>query len=179
MRMVTLPGIGGSDDRHWQTLWERESGDMIRFAPSSWDEPEYDDWSNAVQRSVGAEPSVLIAHSLSCLLAVRWTHANPGRVAGLFLVGPPDPTGSQFPRQAVSFGSDLAVPVSVPAILIRSTDDPFCSSQQSEAFAEMWGIPLISVGDRGHLNSDSGLGSWAEGRNLLAAFVAGIENKRR
>jgi len=174
MRTVTLPGIGGSDEQHWQTLWERESPELHRFAPSSWDEPDFNDWSDAVDRAVADEPAVLVAHSLSCLLAVRWSQANPGRVAGLFLVAAPDPSGRRFPSQAASFTSGLNVQPSIPAVLITSDDDPYCSPEQSAVFADAWRIPLLSAGQRGHLNSASGLGSWIEGRNLLTAFMAGL-----
>jgi uncharacterized protein len=174
MRIITLPGIGGSDAEHWQTIWERESPELRRFAPSSWDEPDLEDWSAAVDLAVSDEPAVLVAHSLACLLAVRWSAANPGRLAGLFIVAAPDPSGPSFPRQAASFASDLDARPSIPALLVTSDDDPYCSESQSARFAAAWQIPRISVGRRGHLNSASGLGSWSEGRNLLTAFTAGL-----
>jgi predicted alpha/beta hydrolase family esterase len=174
-----VPGIGGSDGRHWQTIWERESSDMHRFAPPSWDEPDFDEWSDALDRAVGMDPVVVVAHSLGCLLAVRWAHANPDRVAGLFLVAAPDPDGSSFPRQGASFAHGLQVRPPVPAVLIASEDDPYCTPERSAVLATSWGIPRISVGPHGHLNSASGLGSWIEGRNLLTAFLAGFRSARR
>lgn len=174
MRAVLLPGIGGSDDQHWQSLWERESQEFRRFKPSSWDEPDLDDWSTALDQAVGREPAVLVAHSLSCLLAVQWSAAHSGRVAGLFLVAAPDPTGPRFPQEAGAFASGLDARPSAPALLVASDDDPYCSAVQSAAFADVWRIPRVSVGNHGHLNSASGLGAWSEGRNLLTAFVAGL-----
>lgn len=174
MRTIIVPGLGGSDEHHWQTLWERESPDMLRIAPASWDEPDFDDWSAALDRVAGDEQVVLVAHSLGCLLAVRWTRASPGRVAGLFLVAVPDPAGPAFPAQLSPFDSDLASPPGCPAILIASEDDPYCSPEQASALASHWNAALIMVGPRGHINSSSGLGSWAEGRNLLTAFTVGV-----
>ena len=78
MRTIIVPGLGGSDEHHWQSLWERESPDMLRIAPASWDEPTFIDWSAALDRVAGDERVVLVAHSLGCLLAVRWT--GPTRV---------------------------------------------------------------------------------------------------
>ena len=108
MRTVIVPGLGGSDEHHWQSLWERESPDMLRIAPASWDEPTLIDWWDALDRVAGDERVVLVAHSLGCLLAVRWTAQNPGRVAGLFLVAVPDPAGPAFPAQLSPFDSDPA-----------------------------------------------------------------------
>lgn len=161
MRTITLPGIGGSDEHHWQTFWEQTSSGLHRFTPSSWDEPDFDDWSEALDRAVGDESAVLVAHSLSCLLAVRWSHANPGRVAGLFLVAAPDPSGPRFPSQAESFASGLDVQAEVPAVLVASDNDPYCSAEQSVAIAHIWRIPLITLGERGRVDSASGL--WASG----------------
>jgi len=173
MRMVIVPGIGGSDEEHWQTEWQRAIA-ATRIGPASWDDPEFDDWSDALGRAIGHEPAVLVAHSLGCLLAVRWAAANPGRVAGLFLVAAPDAGGAHFPRQAVSFGGADAVTPGVPALLIASDDDPYATPAASAALAEAWSAPLLSVGARGHLNSASRLGEWSEGRVLLTAFVAGL-----
>lgn len=146
---------------------------MIRIAPASWDEPQFDDWSEALDRAVGDEQLVLVAHSLGCLLSVKWTRANPGRVAGLFLVAVPDPDAPGFPAKLSSFNDDLRSPPGSPALLIASDDDPYCSAERSSVFGHAWGAALIMVGPRGHINSSSGLGSWTEGRNLLTAFTAG------
>ena len=178
MQLVNLPGMGGSDEHHWQSHWERSSSELRRFSPSSWDAPDFDDWSDALDRAVAQEPAVLVAHSLACLLAVRWSVANHTRVAGLFLVAAPDPGGERFPTEVRAFGSGLDVRITVPSLLVTSDDDPYCSTRQSAAFADSWDIPRISIGRRGHVNSASGLGPWIEGRNLLTAFTAGLAPTR-
>ncbi len=174
MRMISLPGIGGSDERHWQSHWEADSRHMHRFTPSSWDAPDFDDWSCALDRAASGERVVLVAHSLSCHLAVRWAQANTDRVKALFLVAPPDPVGEIFPAEASSFATGWQVSVEVPSVIVASTDDPYCAWHRSECLADEWGTTLIPVGPKGHLNSDSGLGAWPEGRNLLASFLAGV-----
>ena len=172
MRTIVVPGLGGSDEHHWQSLWERESPEMLRIAPASWDEPDFDDWADALERAAGDEQVVLVAHSLGCLLAVRWTRTHPDRVAGLFLVAAPDPAAPGFPAHVSSFTDDLGSPPGAPTILIASDNDPYCSPEQSAAFAGDWNAALIMVGPRGHLNSLSSLGPWAEGRNLLTDFMS-------
>lgn len=174
MSIITMPGIGGSDDAHWQSQWERETLAIRRIVPASWDAPDLDDWSDALDRAVANEPAILVAHSLSCLLAVRWTAANPARVAGLFLGAAPDPDGPLFPTVAAAFAEGLDVRPSAPALLVTSEDDPYCSEDRAAEFATTWGVSRVGIGRRGHLNSASGLGAWPEGRRLLTAFSAGL-----
>ena len=53
--IITLPGLGGSGDTHWQTLWERTDARFTRFQPASWDQPDLHDWERkdgALRRSI-------------------------------------------------------------------------------------------------------------------------------
>ncbi|MFF9563365.1 RBBP9/YdeN family alpha/beta hydrolase [Leifsonia sp. NPDC014704] len=179
MRTVIVPGIGGSDSEHWQSIWESRHPEMRRIEPSSWDEPDAEDWSGALDRAVDGGRAILVAHSLGCLLAVRWSHLHPENVAGLFLVAAPDPAGPRFPREAESFSAGLDVTPAVPVLMINSDDDPYCSPERAEQFAAQWGAASVSLGARGHLNSASRLGGWDEGANLLTAFTAGIQSPPR
>ena len=43
----------------------------MRISPASWDEPELDDWLEAITR-VTTPDSVLVAHSLGCLAVANW-----------------------------------------------------------------------------------------------------------
>ena len=92
---VIIPGIDGSDDKHWQTLWEREWGaSAVRISPASWSAPDLDDWVGAVQDAYDAASRqdgrvVLVAHSLGCWAASTWLISDPSRqVGGAFLVAP-------------------------------------------------------------------------------------------
>jgi len=82
----------------------------VRIAPSSWSEPEPDDWDRAISVAVDAcaRPPLLVAHSLGVLAVARWLaeHAaghGAGRVIGAFLVAPPDPDAPVFPAEAARF----------------------------------------------------------------------------
>ncbi|MDZ7917362.1 MAG: alpha/beta hydrolase, partial [Rhodococcus sp. (in: high G+C Gram-positive bacteria)] len=177
MHHVTVPGIGGSDDDHWQSHWERANDNWVRIAPKSWDEPDVDDWAAALEVAVCDTFPVLVAHSLGCLAAVRWTGENPGRVSGLFLVAPPDPRGQVFPAVAAPFGLELTRVLPVPAIVVAGSNDPYCTPDRAREFASTWDVPLIDAGAHGHLNAASDIGEWAEGWNLLTAFEAGSSKK--
>jgi predicted alpha/beta hydrolase family esterase len=119
---ITLPGLGGSGDTHWQTIWERDDARFMRFQPASWDQPDLDDWEQSLERAVRscATPPVLVAHSLACLLVAHWAARFPSSIAGAFLVAVPDPDGANFPMEAAAFKTvpDRALPF--PSLVIAS-----------------------------------------------------------
>ena len=49
MHHLIVPGISGSGDEHWQTLWQDAWGSAAsRISPSSWDNPDLGDWCRAL-----------------------------------------------------------------------------------------------------------------------------------
>jgi len=60
-----IPGLGNSDENHWQTHFENSGENFIRINQKSWDEPDCEDWVLNIEKAVSTyEPSnvVLIAH---------------------------------------------------------------------------------------------------------------------
>ncbi|QIO36376.1 RBBP9/YdeN family alpha/beta hydrolase [Bradyrhizobium sp. 1(2017)] len=173
---ITLPGLGGSGDTHWQTIWERDDARFVRFQPASWDQPDLDDWEQSLERAVRscATPPVLVAHSLACLLVAHWAARFPSSIAGAFLVAVPDPDGANFPMEAAAFKTvpDRALPF--PSLVIASTDDPYGDIRATRQRASAWRSGLIVLGALGHINASSRLGDWPQGRALLQAFGAGL-----
>jgi predicted alpha/beta hydrolase family esterase len=172
---LMVPGIGGSAPAHWQSRWEAVLLDAHRIAPSSWDQPDLDDWVDAIDRAVGhVQPMpVLVAHSLGCLAVAHWAvRADDAatRVAGAFLVAPPDPACPEFPAAAPTFTIAHAR-LPIPAIVLSSSDDPYCSPDRAADIAAVWGAQLVELGARGHVNVESGFGEWPEGLQLLEDFV--------
>ena len=53
------------------------------------------------------------------------------------------------------------------SVLLGSRTDPYCTIERSRLFAHCWGSQFMDYGDCGHINADSGLGSWPEGHVLL------------
>ncbi|MFD0850626.1 RBBP9/YdeN family alpha/beta hydrolase [Actinomadura adrarensis] len=177
MRYVIIPGIDNSDQDHWQTIWQAEWGpSATRISPSSWDEPDLDDWCQAIDQAVGQSPSadvVLVAHSLGCLAATCWIARHQPGIRGVLLVAPPDNAGPAFPAQAPTFTTISATPLHVPGLVISSDDDPYCSPTAAQRLTADWQLDRISIGLAGHINSASRLGRWDSGRALLTAFIAG------
>ncbi len=166
---LIVPGIGGSGEGHWQTLWERDWGqEAVRIAPDSWDRPELDDWIGAIERAAGVSPVVVVAHSLGCWAAAEWLRvARPADVPAL-LVAPPDPGGPHFPAAAApSFLGLTARPVPGRALVVASGNDPYCEVDASRSLARGWNARWHLAGDRGHINASSGIGDWPEGKALV------------
>ncbi|MHC6626552.1 RBBP9/YdeN family alpha/beta hydrolase [Streptomyces globosus] len=177
---VIIPGIDGSDERHWQSLWEKRWGaSAVRIAPASWSRPDLPDWVAAIQAAHETAfrrdgRVVLVAHSLGCWAAAHWLEqARPGVVAAL-LVAPPDPRGPAFPREAApSFPGLSARPLPCPSLVVASDDDPYCDAKASASFAHDWRARAHLVEAHGHINSRSGLGDWPAGLELLRGLVDG------
>lgn len=175
MHFVIVPGINGSDENHWQSIWQGEWGQAAsRIAPSSWDEPDLDDWCQALDRAVaGRTDVVLVAHSLGCITAIEWAGRTRPAVRGMFLVAPPETSRADFPAEASTFTALTPVPLDVPGLLVTSEDDPYCTTDEADQLAKAWQVDHISAGLVGHINSASGIGRWEFGRALLTAFTAG------
>jgi hypothetical protein len=177
MRYLMIPGHCGSGAEHWQSRWQRALGGRAdRIAPSSWDHSVQTDWCDAIGRAVrqagGEQSIVFVAHSLGCLAAAVWLADHPRTsVAGAFLVAPPDRAGPRFPPVTGFDGPPVLLPV--PAVVVASSDDPYCGQSVADALADAWGAALIQLGPAGHINTASGLGDWPEGQRLLRAFSAG------
>jgi predicted alpha/beta hydrolase family esterase len=54
-----------------------------------------------------------------------------------------------------------------PSVVVASTDDPYVTTERARRFAEAWGSRFVTVGDAGHINSQSSLGDWPAGFALL------------
>ena len=52
-------------------------------------------------------------------------------------------------------------------MLVGSQDDPYCGFDRAQHLAQAWGAHFVDLGARGHINAESGLGDWPEGRALL------------
>lgn len=171
---IILPGSGGSGPAHWQSRWESANPSMRRFRPSSWDLPDFTDWLAALEAAViaAAEPPVLVAHSLSCLLIAHWQKISQRPVKAALLVGVPDPASAVFPGYGMAFAKIPQGRLRFPSLVVTSTDDPYGSAEYAEVRAKQWGGRLAVIGPFGHINADSGLGDWPEGLVLLEGLVS-------
>ena len=45
--------------------------------------------------------------------------------------------------------------------------------ERARELAQAWGSRLVNIGPAGHINGDSGLGDWPEGKRLLRHLIEG------
>ncbi|WP_353092117.1 alpha/beta hydrolase [Methylibium sp.] len=171
--VLVLPGWQNSDAAHWQTRWEQRHG-YRRVEQGDWHWPRRGDWMARLEEVLLAapQPCWLVAHSLGCQLVAAWAaHTrNADRVRGALLVGPPNTEREDMPPQLHSWRPVVRQRLPFPATVVISTDDPYCAAQRAGAMAQDWGATLVVAGALGHLNSESGLGDWDVGHQLLIAL---------
>ncbi len=179
--VYVLPGYGNSGPGHWQTRWEETHTSFVRVQMPDWERPVCGAWCDALDAALVAHqvadgPALIAAHSLGCLTAVHWAMrraapAQVAKVAGALLVAVPDPAGGEFPAAARGYDEVPVGRLPFPTIVVASSNDPYGSIDYAERCAKSWGSRIVEIGARGHINADSGLGVWDEGRRWLLSLA--------
>lgn len=173
VRVLLLPGWENSGPGHWQSLWEHEHGDL-RVEQADWLWPKRGDWMARLEEVLlqDGRPALLAAHSLGCQLVAAWAaHSrHTARVRGALLVAPPDIERVDMPPQLAPWRPIARQALPFASIAVTSSDDPFCAPERAAGMVRAWGSRQIDIGPRGHINSDSGLGAWPDGRALLQSL---------
>ena len=173
-RVLVLPGWQSSGSAHWQSRWEALYGDQ-RVEQHDWMRPLRGDWIARLEEVLLQDDrsAVLVTHSLGCVQTAAWAaHSRQThRVRAALLVAPGDvereelrsvlPGWSPIPMQRLPFRS----------ILVGSRNDPYCSAERAQAMAQAWGSEWIDLGNSGHINAESGLQDWPQGRSLLLQLM--------
>lgn len=169
---LIIPGYGDSGPRHWQSLWLGDSR-FRRVEQRDWLHPRCGDWVAQLEQAVAPSgpDTVLVAHSLGCPLVAHWAQQTQLRVRGALLVAPPDLDGPAAELDLQGFAPLPLQPLPFPSLLVASENDPYASVAYTRTLAERWGSRWHSIGAAGHINGDSGLDDWPEGRALLASLI--------
>ncbi|MGF6350188.1 putative alpha/beta hydrolase family esterase [Variovorax sp. W2I14] len=129
------------------------------------------DWSARLEEEVLAAPGpvAFAAHSLGCILVAAWAaHSrNTHKVASALLVAPGDVEREDLRQLIPGWAPIVRQPLPFSSVLIAANDDPYCEASRSRQLAKDWGARFVDAGKGGHLNAESGLGDWPEGRQLL------------
>jgi len=161
--VLVVPGLRGSGTGHWQTLWERKFPQFVRVQQDDWNVPDLDRWARRiVETALELDgPALVVAHSFGCLAAVRAETFQSNLIAGALLVAPANPQ---------RFGIEQALPrlpLLFPSTVVASANDPWMPLPSARQWAADWGSEFVDLGNKGHINGDSGLGQWAEGQQLM------------
>lgn len=175
--VLVLPGFGSSGEVHWQSLWEKKYNHFKRVEQQDWWHPVCEEWVASLEKSLQSCTSevILVAHSMACLVVAHWASKQSHLpIKGALLVAVPDPQNPNFPQIAQGFENTPLLPFAFPSIVVASTDDKYASIDFAQKVAQAWGSEFVNVGDKGHINSESGLGLWNEGFELFKQLERGI-----
>ncbi|WP_292932730.1 alpha/beta hydrolase [Noviherbaspirillum sp.] len=172
--LLILPGLYNSDAEHWQTRWEAMLPNARRVQQQDWNAPKREDWLAVLDAAIRSSdgPVFLIAHSLGCALTAWWSvqcrdQPHASKVKGALLVAPPDVERADFPDFVTGFAPMPRTALPFRTIVAASSNDPWCALSKAQNWAADWGARFHDIGPRGHINADSGLGAWTEGRAWL------------
>lgn len=169
-RVLLLPGWLDSGPTHWQSRWEALHGDR-RVQQDDWQWPKRGDWMARLDEVIleSDEPIVLVAHSLGCHLVAAWAahSAHTDRVEAALLVAVPDTERDDMPPNLFNWRPIVRERLPFASLAVISADDPYCSPERAAQLASAWGSATFAIGGRGHINGDSGLGDWPQGRVLM------------
>jgi predicted alpha/beta hydrolase family esterase len=169
-RVLLLPGWLDSGPTHWQSRWEALHADR-RVQQDDWQWPKRGDWMARLDEVIleSEQPAVLVAHSLGCQLVAAWAahSAHTARVKAALLVAVPDTERDDMPPNLFNWRPIVRERLPFASLMVISSDDPYGSPERAAQLASDWGSASFSIGDRGHINGDSGLADWPQGRALL------------
>ena len=173
-RVLILPGYEGSGPQHWQTLWEEKNPSFKRVEQRDWNHPVCSEWMQTLEKAVSLSgpDTVLVAHSLACLLVVHWAASTSLSIAAAMLVAVPDPQSPNFPKAAIGFSPVPQQSLPFQSLIVASTNDPFGTIDYSLRCAAAWESEFRNIGAAGHINANSGLGEWREGFALLQTLLS-------
>lgn len=171
MKLLIIPGLGDSDEKHWQSYWLRKFDDSVKLIQDSWDEPTPEQWIERLNDTILHLdcPVIIVAHSLGVALVAHWANRyQNANIRGALLVAPADVDSVQHTPEVIrNFAPMPTAKLSFPSIVIASENDAYVDIRRAQYFAAQWGGDFVSIGAKGHINSDSDLQYWEEGQQLL------------
>lgn len=181
MHYLIVPGLNNSGPDHWQTFWTRSLPSASRVQQRCWDKPQKEDWIQTLNEFIRQqkEDTILVAHSLGVVTTVLWLlqaarqGSIPSGIKGAFLVTPADVDRVDAIQNFAPLPTEK---LPVPACVVGSENDPYMSYERVEFFAKAWGAKLFNAGALGHINSDSNLGEWEQGRRFLSEFERSLQH---
>jgi predicted alpha/beta hydrolase family esterase len=172
--VLLIPGLYDSGPQHWQRIWQRDRG-FHCVEQRDWLTPRREEWVDTLEREAAAAsgPLVLAAHSLGCATVAFWSAAtkHAERVLGALLVAPSDTEAPSYPSGTTGFTPVPRARLRFASRVVLSANDPYVRPDRARAFASDWGSEVVDIGDAGHINTDSGHGSWPAGLALLDEWL--------
>ena len=178
--VLFVPGLRDHVEDHWQTHAAKALPGSVTVPPLTADRlscaarvAALDEALNAITGEV-----VIAAHSAGCLMVAHWVQHHTRPIKGALLATPADvenPLPQGYPTLAeLQEGGWCPIPrqpLSFPAIVAASRNDPLAAFSRVEEMAMAWEAQLHDAGEVGHLNPPAGFGPWPQGLDLIAALA--------
>jgi serine hydrolase len=168
-KIFIVPGLGNSEENHWQTNWEKQFG-FTRIIQQDWDTPHCDEWIQTIQHAVSdynQKEVILVGHSLACTTIAWWAKKYNMTIKGALLVAPSDTEADTYPPGTTGFTPIPFFTLPFRSIVIASSDDYYVRVERAQLFAEKWGSAFYNIGNAGHVNVASGHSQWEDGLGYL------------
>lgn len=174
-QLLIIPGLGGSGETHWQSLWFNKFENSTRIVQKNWNQPNLESWLKELNANILKLdcPIILVAHSLAVSLVLHWVQRNPiSTIKGALLVAPADvDSPDHTPEILRGFAMMPISRLPFASIVVASENDEYVSLDRAQYFAEKWGSEFINIGSKGHINSESNLALWEEGQAILETLL--------
>ena len=168
---LIVPGVGGSDQQHWQS-WLQDQLPNSSRVQQNWDRPVLQEWVQQWVSHVNAieAPIQVIAHSFGCLTSLAALVQYPDlqdKITNLILVAPANPNrfgenGFSEAGQDSYFEYFQQLQLGVSSLMLISENDSWLSIEDAVHFAEIWQFPYVNLGQVGHINVASGFGAFPQ-----------------
>jgi serine hydrolase len=179
MRILIVPGLGGSGSEHWQSHWEHAAPMATRVQQHDWDFPVRSQWLEKLAGAVADAPgAILVGHSLGCAVITHlaWEYRDLN-IAGALLVAPADVEFCETTRLR-EFAPLPLYRLPFRSVVVASSNDPYVAIYRARAFAVAWGSRFVNIGACGHINIASGFGPWPAGEMILRELMSDCETVR-
>lgn len=177
-RLLIVPGLHDSGPTHWQSWLQHQSRGARRVEQADWADPQLDRWAERVAQTLAQAgpdtPWIAVAHSFGCLAVARHLRLRPrSPLRAVLFVAPADPD---------RFDVAPLLPATVlplPSTLVASDNDPWMSVAASRLWAGRWGSHWLTLGEAGHINTESGFGPLPLAKRWVTAMSARLAAERR
>ena len=177
---VFVPGLRDHVAEHWQTHMAASIPGSITVEPLTENRLSREARVAALEATLaGIEGDIyLVAHSAGVLTVAFWDQIATRPIRGALLVTPADvecPLPAGYPEQSALEANGWVpmprLPLSFPALVVASRNDPLGAYDKVVDIARCWRARLHDAGDVGHLNPAAGFGPWPDGYLLWAEML--------
>src|SRR6187399_2604006 len=158
---VFVPGLRDHVAEHWQTHMAASIPGSITVEPLTENRLSREARVAALEATLaGIEGDIyLVAHSAGVLTVAFWDQIATRPIRGAMLVTPADvesPLPAGYPEQEALEANGWVpmprLPLSFPALVVASRNDPLAAFDKVADLARCWRARLHDAGDVGHLN---------------------------